>query len=409
MKRIPSGYQGCDDKGMAVDYDISHQEARMVATVRSFGEQYFSWENVRRWSHDGGLPDEVVHDFVNLDFEGFGIIHRRDHVKYDLVAQCLVLEELARVSGATLPFSNDFFNLQIMEEFAGYGEFEFVRRQYQDTGRLAFAVAFSEPEGGSDALSMRTHVKGIDGHLVLSGRKTYVNNGEFAPYLLVGAVDKDAPGGKYPELSFWLVPNGLPGIEAYPIQKIGQNFLPFSDIIFKDVVLNESHRLHGKHVGFPQMFHLLETGRLFVCVTALGLAQAAMEDAIAFASKRSAFGSSIMRFQMVEDMLVDMEIKLRTMRDMVYRAAVLLDSGEERAEEARLQIALAKRYVPETATAVASSALQIFGGRGYTVYERVGRIWEDCRGFQIAEGTDQIMVYIAGPLLDKAYARKAQA
>lgn len=392
-----------------MDYRISPEEKRVIATVRSFAERHFSRENVRQWRRDGGVPDEVAQDFVNLDFGGFGIIHRRDHAKYDLVAQCLVLEELARASGATLPFSNDLFNLQIMQEFAGYGEFEFVRHQYQETGRIAFAVAFSEPEGGSDALNMRTQVKNVDGKLLLSGRKTYVNNGEFAPYLLVGAIDSDAPQDKHPALSFWFVPNSMPGIEAYPIQKIGQGFLPFSDIIFNDVVLEESHRLHGRRIGFPQMFHLLETGRLFACVTALGLAQAAMDDAVSFAQERMAFNSPIIKFQLIEDLLVDMEIKLRTMRDMVYRTAVLLDTGETvSSSEARLQIALTKRYVPEAACTVASNAMQIFGGRGYTVHERVASIWEDCRGFQIAEGTDQIMVYIAGPLLCASYADKAK-
>lgn len=382
-----------------MDFGLTEHHQELIERVRAFGEQHFTREAVRQWQRDAGLPDEVVCDFVNLDFNGFGVIHRRNHVDYDIVAQTLVLEELARVSGAALPFPNDFLNLQIMEEFAGADQFEFVRAGYQTEGRLAFALAISEPEGGSDTMNMRTSVETVDGRLVLNGAKTFVNNGEYAPYLLVAAIDKDVPAGKYPELSFWLVPHNLAGIRVYPVQKIGQSMLPFSTVLFENVRLDETFRLHGRHGGFPQLFHLFEIGRLFSCATALGLAQAAMEDAVAYARTRSAFGSPLANFQQIELMLTDMEVKLDNMRNSVYKNAWKLEQGIED----RLGVALMKRYVPAAATEVASDAMQIFGGRGYTRNERVSSIWQDCRGFQMAEGTDQIMVYIAAPLIMKKY------
>ena len=309
------------ERGRIMDFDLAPEYEKLIATVREFGEQHFTCEAVRQWQHDAGLPDEVVRDFVNLDFNGFGVIHRRDHVTYDTMAQTLVLEELARVSGAALPFPNDFLNLQIMEEFAGSGQFEFVRTGYQTEGRLAFALAISEPEGGSDTMSMRTSARTIDGRLVLNGTKTFVNNGEYAPYLLVAAIDRDASTGKHPALSFWLVPHDLPGIKVYPVQKIGQSILPFSTVVFENVRLDEPYRLHGKQAGFPQLFHLFEIGRLFSCATALGLAQAAMEDAVAYARTRTAFGTQIANFQQIEQMLTDMEVKLDNMRNSVYKNA----------------------------------------------------------------------------------------
>lgn len=186
----------------------------------------------------------------------------------------------------------------------------------------------------------------------------------------------------------------------YPVQKIGQSILPFSTVVFENVRLDEPYRLHGKQAGFPQLFHLFEIGRLFSCATALGLAQAAMEDAVAYARTRTAFGTQIANFQQIEQMLTDMEVKLDNMRNSVYKNAWKLDRGCGD----RLGVALMKRYVPEAATEVASDAMQIFGGRGYTRNERVSSIWQDCRGFQMAEGTDQIMVYVAAPLIMEKYA-----
>ena len=124
-----------------------------------------------------------------------------------------------------------------------------------------------------------------------------------------------------------------------------------------------------------------------------------MEDAVAYARARTAFGTQIANFQQIEQMLTDMEVKLDAMRGFVYKCAW----SQEQGRQDRLSAALMKRFVPNAATEVASDAMQILGGRGYTREERVSSIWQDCRGFQIAEGTDQIMVYIAAPLIMKKY------
>lgn len=385
-----------------MDFGLTEDYRKLVATVRTFAESHFTFDNVSQWRCDEGLPDEVVRDFVNLDFNGFGVIHRRNHTTYDILAQVLVLEEIARVSGTTVPLMNDFLNLQILEEFAGTGESESMRSRYQTEGRLAFALAITEPQSGSDLQSMETATRKVGGTHLLSGSKIFVNNGEYAPYLLVAAIDGDAKVGERPELSFWLVPHNAPGVAVYPIEKIGQSMLPFSTVSFEDVELDESWRLHGKRSGFKQLFKFFEIGRLLACATSLGLAQAALEDALAFADERRAFKQPITDFQLVQEMIVDMELKLQNMRFSVYRTAWMLDSDAAE-HEVRLAVALCKRFVPKTATEVASDAMQIMGGRGYTCSQRVASIWEDCRGFQIAEGTDQIMVHIAAPMVLEKY------
>lgn len=386
-------------KGDAMYY-LKDDERELIRQVRAFGETYFTNESVAQWRRDNGLPDEVVKAFVDLDFNGYGVIHRRDHVRYDLFAQVLVLEELSRISGAALPFMTDFLQLQILEAFASPAQTDPIRLEYQNTGRLAFALAVSEPGGGSDTMGMKTAVRQVDGKLILNGTKTFVNNGEFAPALLVAAIDADAQSQDgHPVLSLWMIPQNTPGIRIVPEMKIGQSLLPFASIQFDDVELDESWRLKGSAKSFPQLFSFFEYGRVFVCATALGEAQAAMEDAVAWARSRSAFGTNIANFQQIQQMLTDMEVKLTNMRNLVYHAAWEFDNDAHD----RLSVALMKRYVPATATEVASDAMQILGGRGYTKHERVSSIWQDCRGFQISEGTDQIMVYIAAPLIMNKY------
>ena len=200
-----------------MDFMLSDADRVLISQVREFGKNYFNNESVAQWRRDMGLPDEVVKAFVDLDFNGFGVIHRRNHVHYDMLAQVLVLEELSRVSGATLPFQNDFLQLQILEAFASPSQTDPIRLEYQNTGRLAFAFAVSEPNSGSDTTGMKTSVRSVDGRLFMNGEKMFVNNGEYAPALLVAAIDEDAPAENgHPALSMWMVPRTAKGVEAVP-------------------------------------------------------------------------------------------------------------------------------------------------------------------------------------------------
>lgn len=385
-----------------MDFNLTEKQTELVSLFRQFGERVFVPEQVKQWRRDQGLPDEVVKGFVDLYF---GLDHLKDGENadvYSLCSQALIIEELSRCAGATLPFQNDLFNLRIMEEFAAGGEFTPVLDGYRQTGRLVFALAISEPNTGSDSMNMQTYTRTIGEKLILSGQKTFVNNGEYAPYILVAAIDKDdTESGKYPSLAFWLVPRDIGGITAYPISKIGQSMLPFASISFDDVKLQPEYRLTGRQGGFRQLFRLLEFGRVFTCASSLGMAEAAMEDAVNHARTRKAFGMQIGKFQQIEQMLTDMEVRIYNMRSILYRAAWEIDNV---AEHERLSVALMKRYIPQAATEVASDAMQILGGMGYTENCRTSQIWQDCRGNQIAEGTDQIMVYIAAPLIMEKYA-----
>ena len=380
-------------------FPLTDEQRETVALFRNFGERVFDADSVHRWSFDQGLPDEVVQEFAELYFS---VVGEKASAADSIVIQALILEELCRCAGAALPFQTDLFGLQIMEAFSAKKAFEVVLQDYRENGRVMFALAVTEPQAGSDTRNMKTFVKTVDGKLILNGKKTFVNNGEYAPNLLVAAIDADAESDdeRFPQLSFWLVPRTLSGISAVPINKIGQSMLPFANVSFEDVELSPTYRLTGDGIGFPRLFDILQRGRVFTCAASLGMAQAAMEDATRYASQREAFGSTIDNFQQIGQMLTDMEVKLWTMRSLVYQAAEKIASD---APDKRLAAALMKRYVPEAATQVASDAMQILGGIGYTDDSRISHIWQDCRGNQLAEGTDQIMVRIASPLIVKKY------
>lgn len=383
-----------------MDFNLSSEQKKLVASFRAFGTEVFTPDHVSQWCKDQGLPDDVMKRFVDTYYK-FADKESTSAAGHSLLDQALIIEELSRCAGATLPFQNDLFNLQIVDALSEAGNVDSAVADYRETGRLMFALAISEPDGGSDVMSMKTSTRTLEGKIVLNGRKSYVNNGEYAPYIVVAAIDADAQtDDSYPALALWLVPRNLKGIAAVPIDKIGQDMLPFASLSFQDVELKPEYRISAEHGDFRRLFQMLEYGRVLLCASSLGMAQAAMEDACAHARSRKAFGVQVGRFQQIETMLTDMELRLTNMRSILYRAAWAVDKGDS---ERRLAVALMKRYIPETSVEVASDAMQILGGLGYTESSRTCRVWRDCRGNQIAEGTDQIMVYIAAPLIVEKY------
>ncbi len=232
---------------------------------------------------------------------------------------------------------------------------------------------------------MRTSARTSDGRLVLNGTKTFVNNGEVTRLIcsLRPSIGY-ASTGKHPALSFWLVPHDLPGIKVYPVQKIGQSILPFFHRRVRERPLGRAVPFARKsRPGFRSCSIYRGSAGCSRAPRRSVWRKPRMEDAVAYARTRTAFGTQIANFQQIEQMLTDMEVKLDT---CATTPCTRTRENSTAVGGDRLGVALMKRYVPEAATEVASDAMQIFGGRGYTRNERVSSIWQDCRGFQMAEG-----------------------
>jgi len=275
---------------------------------------------------------------------------------------------------------------------------------YKKTGKSVAALAVSEPGAGTDNMAMSTVTKKqADGTYILSGQKTWVTNGEHCPMQMVIAKDED-PSRDNTAMSLWLIPADLTEISTGHLGKIGNTIAPFCDIFYDNVVLTEDMLLGGleqKGKGFFNLMKNFEMERMVVVASAIGQAQAAMEDAAAYTSQRVVFGKPLSTFQLTGEKLTDMEIGLINSRNLLYYTTWRLDNKMSVNTEA----ALLKRYGVPTCTKICSDAMQIFGGLGYTTETRVNRCWLDSRGLEIGAGTTEIMVHIAGRQLAKKYAK----
>jgi len=383
-----------------MDFGLTDEQELLLESVREWVERNVTEETVRQMYIDHATPAELSKAWLDDGFGLIGIPEEHGGVPVDRLTLGLMLEEVAHRTGCFTPFGGDAMMIYDMVEFGSPEQIDQVVSHYLATGLPLFAIAVSEPGAGSDNASMTTVTRRQpDGTYVLKGQKIWVTNGDSREYLLLVAKDED-PGPANRNMSLWFIRTDKPGVSTARLDKLGQQSQTFCEVFLDDVVLEESERVGEPGKGFLYLMKNFEFERCCVAANSIGWAQAAMDDAAAYVSQRVAFGKPIASFQLIQEKLTDMEIKLENSRNLLYKTLWKLDHGLP----VQIDSALLKRYSAQVCTEVASEALQIFGGLGYTSETRVGRIWRDCRGNQIAGGTDEIMVHIAGRALAKKYA-----
>jgi alkylation response protein AidB-like acyl-CoA dehydrogenase len=263
-------------------------------------------------------------------------------------------------------------------------------------GGLLGAYCLSEPSSGSDAASLRTKaVRDGDGW-VITGTKAWITHGGIADfYTVMARTGEEGPRG----ITAFLVPGDAAGLSAAaPEKKMGMKGSPTAQVHFGGVRVGDERRIGDEGQGFAIALSALDSGRLGIAACAIGVAQAALDEAVAYATERRQFGKPIVDFQGLRFMLADMATQIEAGRALYLAAARLRDAGRPFAKQA----AMAKLHCTDTAMKVTTDAVQILGGYGYTADFPAERFMREAKVLQIVEGTNQIqrMViarHLAGP------------
>lgn len=263
-------------------------------------------------------------------------------------------------------------------------------------GGLLGAYCLSEPASGSDAASLRTKAVRDGDSWVITGTKSWITHGGVADFYTVLA----RSGGEGPRgITAFLVPGDVRGLNpAAPEKKMGMKGSPTAQLNFDGVRVPDTRRIGEEGQGFAIALSALDSGRLGISACAIGLAQAALDEAVSYATGRQQFGRPIADFQGLRFMLADMATRIEAGRALYLAAARLRDAGRPFSKEA----AMAKLFCTDTAMSVTTDAVQVLGGYGYTVDFPVERYMREAKVLQIVEGTNQIqrMViarHLAGP------------
>lgn len=315
------------------------------------------------------------------------------------VEYCQVLEEIAAVSSSYAVGVAVTGLPQIILNLFGS---EAQKQQWLPglaAGELLGAFALSEPESGSDAGSLKTTARLEGDHYVLNGTKFWITHGSYADVYVVMA-RTGGPGAK--GVSAFLVPGDAEGLSfGKKEEKMGMRASPTVEVVLEDVKVPVDQRIGEEGFGFTVAMTALDSGRITIGATSIGLARAAMEYASTYATERKQFGKAIIDFQGVSFLLADMACKIEAARLVVHKAAWLKDNGLPFGPTA----AMAKVLSTDCAMEVTTDAVQVLGGYGYTREHPVERYMRDAKVMQIVEGTNQIQRLVIGRDLKKRYGR----
>jgi alkylation response protein AidB-like acyl-CoA dehydrogenase len=372
-----------------MDFNLTDEQQLLLESLGDLIARECTPEYVARLDKEHKQPIAFRQALHEAGFLTLGYPEEYGGTPCDATTLLLVAERVA-AAGLNIGYGTEVLQVLDILEF-GSEEQKAQVLGVLGEGGVPFALCFTEPSAGSDSMAMKMTAVHADGKVTFNGTKTLVTNAVDATYLLTMARNPDAEDPKR-AISMYLVPTNSPGITMSPIDKIVWRTADSSEIFYDNVVVDESCLVGQKGHGFIQLMKNFELERVMTSTQSLGLAEAAFEDAATYAAQRIQFGQPIGNFQLIQEKLTDMAIKIENMRNFVYHTAWMVENDCLN----RTQASMCKRYCSMSAFEVADEAVQILGGIGVTEGSRVSRLWRDIRGHRFGGGTDEIMVHIVG-------------
>lgn len=342
--------------------------------------------NAAAWEAAGGYPDGLFVELAELGLMGMTAPGTYGGAEADYVSYALALMELAAADGG-LSTVVSVHNAPVVAALLRDGT-ETQKARFLPNlcaGDIIGAFALTEAGAGSDASALKSRAVRDGDKWRIDGSKQFITSGRIAGLTIVFAVTDPAAGKR--GLSAFLVPANTPGLMvARPEHKLGQKASDTCALSFDGLVVEDTLRLGREGDGYRIALANLESGRIGIAAQSVGMAQAALEIAVAYAKERVAFGKAIVDHQAVGFRLADLAARLEAARQLVLHAAAMKDAGLPCLTEA----SMAKLVASELAEAVVSGAIQTLGGYGYLEEYGLAKIYRDVRVCQIYEGTSDI-------------------
>ncbi len=369
-------------------FDLPDETELLRRTVRDFadGEVAPVAEELDRTKT---FPLELVRKMGELGWMGIPFPESVGGAGGTALQYAVAVEELTRVDSSVAITLCAHTSLGTQPIYL-FGSDEQKERLLPDlcAGRRLGAFGLTEPEAGSDAGNVKTRATLDEDGWVVNGAKQFITNAgtEISGHVAITAVTGETPDGQK-EISNLIVENGTPGYEpGEPYRKMGWNASDTRPLSFADCRVPENNLLGPRGAGFKQFLHILDIGRIGVAAMGVGLAQGALDQALAYAKERRAFGQPISKFQAIQSKLADMATEIEAARLLTYKAAWEKDEGRN----FTLTAAQAKLKTGRLAVRASEEAVQIHGGYGFIEEYPVCRFYRDAKILTIGEGTDEV-------------------
>ena len=382
-----------------MDFTLSKEHEMARALFREFAEKEVKPLAIEV-DETEVFPRETVEKMAKAGFMGIPVPKEYGGQGCDILTYAMCVEELAKVCGTTAVIVSAHTSL-CCDPILTFGTEDQKKKYLPDlaSGKKIGAFGLTEPGAGTDAQGQQTKAV-LDGdEWVLNGSKIFITNGKEADvyviFAITGMVEKR--GRMTKEISAFIVEKGTPGFSfGTKEKKMGIRGSSTYELIFEDCRIPKDALLGPEGKGFPIAMHTLDGGRIGIASQALGIAEGALERAIAYTKERKQFGRSIAQQQNTQFKLADMATRIEAAQMLVYKAAMAKANQKVYSVEA----AKAKLFAAETAMAVTTEVVQLFGGYGYIREYDVERMMRDAKITEIYEGTSEVQrMVISGALL----------
>jgi alkylation response protein AidB-like acyl-CoA dehydrogenase len=367
-----------------VDFELSAEQEQVREVARAFAEAELGTK-IAPFDERHEFPHEIVKKLGPLGFLGVLVPEEFGGAGLDYVSYALIVEELCR-GDASVGITMWAHNSLCTGHIASFGSPEQKQRYLPPlaTGQVLGAWGLTEPGSGSDAAALVTRAELRGGEWVLNGSKAFITNASVASTAVVMA---RTDGGRSRGISAFVVERGAPGFTSgKPYRKLGLHASDTAELIFQDARIPAANLLGERGAGFVQAMTVLEGGRIAMAAMGVGIAQAAVDQAVSYMRQRTAFGKALADFNGLQGMIADLVTDVEVARLLTLRAAYLKDNGRPAMHAA----AMAKLFASEAAMKAATKAVQIHGGAGYITEFPVERIFRDAKLTEIGEGTSEI-------------------
>ena len=368
-----------------MDFELTDDQQRVRQVAREFADAELG-DKIAPYDERQEFPWEIVRKLGPLGFLGALVDEEYGGAGLDYVSYAVIVEELNR-GDASVGITMWAHNSLCTSHIALFASPE-QKRTYLPrlaSGETLGAWGLTEPGSGSDAAALRTRAELKDGEWVLNGSKAFITNASVGKLAVVMA--RTDPEKRSKGISAFVLEKGTPGFRAgKPYRKLGLHASDTAELVFEDARVPEANLIGERGMGFVQSMRVLEGGRVAMAAMAVGIAQAALDQAVKYMKQRSAFGKTLAEFNGLKGMIADLATEVEAARLLTLRAAYLKDQGRPAMHAA----AMAKVFASETAMKAATKAVQIHGGAGYIAEFPVERIFRDAKLTEIGEGTSEI-------------------
>ena len=367
-----------------MDFSLTREQALVQKMMQSFTENEVK-PIAAEIDRTHQYPAENVAKLFKLGVMGMTVPKEYGGMGADQVAAAICTEELAKACASTsdIVAGHTLCCVPIVEH--GTEEQKKKYLPMLTKGGVLGGMGITEPNAGSDASKSQTEARLEGDHYVINGSKIFITNGPEAGVFVIFAMTDKTKGNK--GLSAFIIESSFPGFSIGKVEnKMGLHGVHTSEIVFTEMIVPKENLLGKEGKGFKICMQTLDTGRIGIAAQALGIAEGAMEEAIAYTKGRVQFGKPISKFQNTQFTFADMAMRIEAARLLTYQAASIKQSGVRCSKQA----AMAKLSASETAMWVTTKALQMFGGYGYTKDYPMERMMRDAKITEIYEGTSEV-------------------